>query len=82
MTGIVHLYTSFLKPNSMGKRGRGSSWVLSWLPGVVRWRFIVSSNIVDTMLSASLNDIVKLGTILFKVTYLESVAFLQVGVDT
>ena len=66
----------------MGKRGKGSSWVLSWLPGVVRWRIIVSSKIVDTMLSASLNDIVKLGTILFKVTYLESVAFLQVGVDT
>ena len=80
MTGIGHLYTSFLKPNSIGKRGRGSSWVLSWLPGVVRWRIIVSSKIVDTMLSANLKDIVKLGNKL-EVTYPESVAFLQGGVD-
>ena len=55
-----HLYTSFLKPNSIGKRGRGSSWVLSWLPRVVRWRNIVSSKIVDTVLSASLKGIVKI----------------------
>ena len=65
MTGIGHLYTSFLKPNSIGKRGRGSSWVLSWLPRVVRWRIMVSSKIVDTVLSASLKDIVMLGKIYF-----------------
>ena len=47
---------------------------------MVRWRIIVSSKIVDTMLSASLKDIVTLGNKL-EVTYPESVAFLQGGVD-
>ena len=42
---------------------------------------MVSSKIVDTVLSASLKDIVRLGNIL-KVTYLESVAFLPSGEDT
>ena len=71
-----HLYTSFLNPNSIGKRGRGSSWVLSWLPRVVRCRIIVSSKIVDTVLSASLKDIVNSQEKYFQVTYLGSVAFL------
>ena len=82
MRGKRHLYTSFLNPNSIGKRGRGSSWVLSWLPRVVRWRIIASSKIVDTVLSASLKDIVYSSETYFKVTYLGSVVFLPSGEDT
>ena len=49
-----HLYTSFLKANSMGKSWRGSSWLRSGLPRVWRCRRTDSVNRARKVLSASL----------------------------